>query len=89
MKLTELAKLAAEMVCLAQRHPSLPVALIQDGDTLIVGVLSIISPTGDDWFFFPVPVDKLNVIERQAPRVGAIEVLEQEVEQANGQIPTV
>lgn len=44
------------LVALANRYPGQPVALVDDGQDVKVGILDLYEPDDDDWFFRPVPL---------------------------------
>jgi hypothetical protein len=52
-------KIVDLMVGLAERFPGQPVAVIDEGGELKVGVLSLCDPAPDDWFYNPVPLVSL------------------------------
>lgn len=50
-----------ELFQMADQFPGQPVAIVRTGDGFQVGVMSTVNPQGDDWFYDPVDVEKLNV----------------------------
>ncbi len=61
------AEILDALVILAQKFPGQPVSLIEDKGVVLVGVLDLYCPTDENWFFKPVPLERLaNVKVEQA-----------------------
>jgi hypothetical protein len=53
-------KIVQAIIALAERFPGQPVAVVADGKGKIeAGVIGLIDPTEDDWFWNPVPLGDL------------------------------